>query len=124
MREKNKATKRKLWFWLLFLPLLGVLIFSGVKLWGIYSDYHKGDQVQQELLQYKPQRAENASGGNPDGQMENWELIELQRQYPDVRGWLTIDDTSIDYVFRKGRITIRICIAHWPENIWCPVRCF
>lgn len=107
---KKKQSKRKRWLCLLFLPLFGLFLFSGYKLWNIHSDYREADQVQQELVQYKPppcvpddtQPYFPADETLPPQIIENAGLIELQNRYPDVCGWLTVDGTNIDYVFAHG----------------------
>lgn len=108
---RKKQSKRKRWLWLLFLPLFGLFLFSGYKLWNMHTDYQKGDQVQQELLVYKPsssipndtQIPISSDETLPPQIIENTGLIELQNKYPDVRGWLTVDGTNIDYAFAQGK---------------------
>lgn len=108
MHEKRKSN-----FWLILITvvLAIILIISSVQIIRIYSDYHATDAVNEELLEYKPtetvkpstdteQAAEIVPTVTPN--TDNPTLLELQQQYPDVRGWLTIDDTNIDYVFAQG----------------------
>ena len=107
---KKTQNKRKRWLCLLFLPLLAVFLFSGYKLWNIHTNYREADQVQQELLVYKPlssvpndTQAQIPADETPPQIIKNTGLIELQNKYPDVCGWLTVDGTNIDYVFAQGK---------------------
>lgn len=68
--------------------ILLMLLYGGYSLWDTAMVYN-GAFLSSDLLQYKP-----AAGGDPDS---NPTLNELQAVNPDVCGWLTIDNTHIDY---------------------------
>ena len=95
---------------ILILLCLGILIFSGVQLYRIYSDYSKADKIYEDLLVYKPQDTlpiENdylnaQSGPISYAISENSSIIQLKEAYPDVVGWITIDGTEIDYPFTQS----------------------
>ena len=70
--------------------LVIALLYSGFGLWDTYRIY-AGAGIDSELLKYKP---------SMDG--DNLSLAELQLINPDVCGWLTIDDTGIDYPVVQG----------------------
>lgn len=63
-----------------------MLLFGGYSLWDTAMVF-QGAFLDSDLLQFKPA---DGSGDNPT-------LAELQAINPDVVGWLTIDDTHIDY---------------------------
>lgn len=63
-----------------------MLLFGGYSLWDAAMVF-QGAFLDSDLLQFKPA---DGSGDNPT-------LAELQAINPDVVGWLTIDDTHIDY---------------------------
>ena len=67
-----------------------LLLYSGLGLWDAYSIY-KGAENSEMIYKYKP------SGGK-----ENPSLQQLQKINPDVIGWLTVDDTKIDYPVVQG----------------------
>lgn len=68
-----------------------MLVYGGYSLWDSYM-INQGAFLSGDLLKYKP------SGGAGD----NLSLEELLAQNPDTRGWLTIDDTHIDYPVVQG----------------------
>lgn len=71
--------------------ILLMLLYGGYSLWDT-SMVFRGAFVSDDLLEFKP-----ASNGE-----ENPTLTELQEINEDVRGWLTIDDTHIDYPVVQG----------------------
>ena len=74
------------------LLILVMLLYGGYSLWDTAMVYN-GAFVSSDLLKYKP------SSGKTDGPT----LAELAGINPDVRGWLTIDDTHIDYPVVQGK---------------------
>ena len=64
-----------------------MLLYGGYSLWDTAMLYNRA-LISDDLLQFKP-AAEDPSS-NPS-------LEELQAINPDVLGWLTVDDTHIDY---------------------------
>ena len=72
--------------------ILFMLLYGGYSLWDTAMLY-QGAFVSSDLLKYKP------SSGKTDGPT----LAELAALNPDVRGWLTIDDTHIDYPVVQGK---------------------
>ena len=67
--------------------ILLMLLYGGYSLWDTAMVFN-GAFLSSDLLQFKP------AAGDPDS---NPTLAELQAINPDVLGWLTIDDTHIDY---------------------------
>ena len=67
--------------------ILLMLLYGGYSLWDTAMVFN-GAFLSSELLQFK------RAPGDPDS---NPTLAELQAINPDVLGWLTIDDTHIDY---------------------------
>lgn len=54
---------------------------------------YQGAFVSDDLMKYKPSLSENEDGES---------MEELQKINPDICGWLTIDDTHIDYPVVQG----------------------
>ena len=73
--------------------IIVALLFGGFAIWDTYRIYD-GAGIDSELLKYKP-----TLSGDPDSNPSLSELIALN---PDVRGWLTVDDTGIDYPVVQG----------------------
>ena len=71
------------------------ILFLLVFIYGLVDDFRilNGADLDQSLLQYKP--AVGSEGSNPS-------LAELMAINPDVRAWLTIPDTTIDYPVVQG----------------------
>ena len=67
--------------------ILLMLLYGGYSLWDTAMVFN-GAFLSSDVLQFKP------AAGDPDS---NPTLAELQAINPDVLGWLTIDDTHIDY---------------------------
>ncbi len=71
--------------------MLAMLAFGGFALWQDAA-VSRGAFAGSDLLQYKPAEL---TADNPT-------LAELQALNPDVRGWLTVDGTNIDYPVVQG----------------------
>lgn len=74
------------------LVLILAILFAGYSLWNSYMLY-KGGFASDELLKFKPHITED--GENPT----LWELMKIN---DDVKAWLTVDDTHIDYPVVQG----------------------
>lgn len=72
--------------------ILVMLLYGGYSLWDTAMLY-KGAFVSNELLKYKPSAKE----------ADHPALSELQAINPEVRGWISIDDTHIDYPVVQGK---------------------
>lgn len=69
-----------------------MFLYGGYSLWDTAMLY-KGAFISNDLLEFKPSLDE------PDAPT----LSELIKLNPDVRGWLTVDDTHIDYPVVQGK---------------------
>ena len=72
--------------------ILFLFLYGGYSLWDTYISA-KGAFLSDDLLSYKPQPGE---GANPS-------LEDLMAINKDVAGWITIDDTHIDYPVVQGK---------------------
>lgn len=72
--------------------ILVMLLYGGYSLWDT-AMISSGAFASGDLLKYKPSMEEE---GHPT-------LAELQEINPEVRGWLTMDDTHIDYPVVQGK---------------------
>ena len=86
--EKNASGRG-----LLVLIFLGIMIFAGMKLFGIFSEYKKGeDTYEQAAEEYKEESDSPISISFED----------LLGKYPDVIGWIYCEGTPIDYPIVQG----------------------
>lgn len=74
-----------------FLCMFILLLMGGYTLWDIYQ-LHQNAYISSDLLKYKP----------PVDAEDNLSLLELKAINDDICGWITIDDTHIDYPFAQG----------------------
>ena len=72
--------------------ILFLFLYGGYSLWDTYMSA-KSAFLSDDLLSYKPQQGE---GANPS-------LEDLMAINKDVAGWITIDDTHIDYPVVQGK---------------------
>lgn len=72
--------------------MLLMFCYGGYSLWDTAMT-NRGAFASKELLKFKPS----------SGAAESPTLAELQKINPDVRGWLTIEDTHIDYPVVQGK---------------------
>ena len=93
----------------LFLVFLGIFLFSGWKLWGIYKDYAHGIAAYEEISeQFVNEEKETAkSSGDPKHSPDiiseepepgiSVDFASLKEKYPNVKGWLYCPGTPINY---------------------------
>lgn len=70
--------------------ILLMFLYGGYSLWDTAMIY-KGAFAEDWVMRFKP-----------SGEGSNLSLEELREVNPDVRGWITIDDTHIDYPVVQG----------------------
>ena len=87
-----RGGNRLISFVVLLLILL-MFLYGGYSLWDTAMVY-QGAFLSNDLLKFKPPSTEEA---------DNPTLSELQAINGDVRGWVTIDDTHIDYPVVQGQ---------------------
>lgn len=91
---KAARTGDKILSFLAVILMLLMLFYGGYSLWDTYITM-SGAFMGQDLLKYKPNL------GNPEeARLSLQELIALN---PDVRAWITIDGTHIDYPMTQGK---------------------
>lgn len=79
------------------LSLLTSGAYAGYALWDNEQVYSAAEDVQAELAQFKPKAVEEEAGPTFD------ELLAIN---PDVCGWVTLDNTGIDYPILQGETNL------------------
>lgn len=74
---------------IIYIILLIGLLFGGYSMWDMFKVYN-GTRLDQEILKYRP------TNGNP------LDLAAAQRLNPDIKAWIRIDGTKIDYPVVRG----------------------
>jgi len=95
---------RKSIFLITIIVLVAAIAYSGYRLELIVSDSAKESEIHSQLLRYKPTPPPETPSGVPDAAPPelNQQIVDLQAEYPDVAGWLTIPNTAIDYPFTQA----------------------
>lgn len=103
MKEKKKKSNvGKVFLWIVIILLCGVIVFSGFQIYEILSEYRAADVVKDDLQQFKPV-AKPSDESTTEEVEEDISFAALVEKYSDIAGWLTIDDTNIDYVYAQGK---------------------
>jgi len=85
---------------LLMVVCAGVFIYAAYGLVGIYMDYHQSEKVAADVRETYYQTSapkEKKSIEIDDEETDRPGFAELLKQNDDVVGWISIDDTKIDY---------------------------
>ncbi len=97
LKERVLKTANSFVNTLIVIILLTASLYAGYSLWDNYRVYNEAEDVQADLLQFKP----DISSGNQKKISQSFE--ELRAVNKDVCAWLTIDNTKIDYPVLQGK---------------------
>lgn len=97
MDRAMEKKKKMSWFQKIFLlTCLAVFVFSLIKLGGIGFDYAQSEQVMSEIQDQYKDNLQGSKAEVADNQVrpQFQSLLDIN---PNIVGWLTIDNTKIDY---------------------------
>src|SRR5690349_15183876 len=97
MDRAMKKKKKMSWFQKIFLlTCLAVFVFSLIKLGGIGFEYAQSEQVMSEIQDQYKDNLQGSKAEVADNQVrpQFQSLLDIN---PNIVGWLTIDNTKIDY---------------------------
>jgi sortase B len=98
MKQKQEEHMKKAIITILSLFFIAVIAFSDYQLWKINEDYAEESKIHDMVLEYKPDDTHDPEQ-DPEVEVVNQSVIDLQGKYPDAVGWLTVPNTKIDYPF-------------------------
>ena len=90
---------------ILLIFFVGVLVFSGYRLYSIFSEYRKGrEQYEKTAEQFMKEK----KGGSGQGEEIETAPIEIDfdsllKENPDVAGWIYCPDTVVNYPVMHGK---------------------
>jgi sortase B len=87
--------------------LIAVIAVGSLNLWTIHSDYAAESEAHDNAMKFKPEghqplRAQTPQTSKSPKSTINKNILELQREYGNAVGWLTVDGTKIDYPFAQA----------------------
>lgn len=110
-RKTKKRKRRTVGDWIRYTIMaaaLGVFLFSGAQLVGIFSEYKKGEEEYSKIREYVKEEPQTSLQGEsveeeegPEPPSVDWEGLKAINQ--DLIGWLKIEGTEISYPVVKGR---------------------
>ena len=89
---------KKLLLLMTALALMAVIGLSAYQLQNINRNYAQEAQMHSRVLRLRPTLRVDPAAPN-----ENREILDLQAEFSDVVGWLSIPNTRIDYPFVQGK---------------------
>ena len=75
--------------------LIAVIGYSGYQIFETNRGYENEEEIHRVVLEYKPEVSVPAE----EEKIVNQSIVDLQKEYRDAAGWLTIPNTNIDYPF-------------------------
>jgi len=86
---------------ILALCFVVVIAYSGYQIYMIQADYRQESETHDMVMGFKPEDFEGAEQQSGEGKNVNQSIIDLQKKHPDAIGWLTMNNTKIDYPIVK-----------------------
>ena len=115
VKNKKKWSVTNIILTALIVILLGVVGYSGFKLFGMYQKYHHNTVSQNKVSEVfygqqttVEQEAQEGSAVTPTTATENpftqeaYSLSSLVAQNPDTVGWINIPDTTVDFAVMQA----------------------
>lgn len=99
---KKAAKRKKLILNVLLVICAAVIVYCGVRIYGIYSEYGKGDKVNESMGQFV-QVNETVDGKGQAISNINVDFEALLGVNKDVVGWIYLQDSPIDYAVVQGK---------------------
>ncbi len=98
-RKKNKKYKKAILNFILYIILLSILIYSGIKIFKWYKDKTNNNKIVEQIKSTVIVE-ENNEDGNENGYTVDFN--KLKEQNNETIAWLKINNTNIEYPVVKG----------------------
>lgn len=100
-QKKNRISLIQIILLLIMIVCLGVFCYE--KVWIPYQNQKQVEELKEEFPKDIGDSSEDRESTGKENDVQMVDLSALQALYPDVRGWLTIPGTNIDYpVLQSG----------------------
>lgn len=113
--RRRRRKKSSALYYILLAVLLGVLIFSSVKIISYLSDKAHSEQTQQDVIddfvtpvddaetEDEPEQKEEETPKEPEPETISVDFASLRSKYPDVVAWIYGADTGLNYPIVKSK---------------------
>lgn len=98
-RKKNKKYKKAILNLILYIILLSILIYSGIKIFKWYKDKTNNNKIVEQIKSTVIVE-ENNEDGNENGYIVDFN--KLKEQNNETIAWLKINNTNVEYPVVKG----------------------
>lgn len=99
MRKKQKSKKNTMLFWIVCLILVGILIFSGIKIYKWYKENNNNNKIIEKV-------SEAVIIKDDEPEENNKYVIDfeaLKKQNSETVAWLKVNNTKIEYPVVKNK---------------------
>ena len=99
MRKKQKSKKNTVLFWIVCLILVGILIFSGIKIYKWYKENNNNNKIIEKV-------SEAVIIKDDEPEENNKYVIDfeaLKKQNSETVAWLKVNNTKIEYPVVKNK---------------------
>lgn len=98
--KKSRISLLQIILLLIMIICLGVFCYEMV--WMPYQNQKQAEELKEEFPEDIGDSSEDRESAGKENGVQMVDLSALQALYPDVRGWLTIPGTNIDYPVLQG----------------------
>lgn len=100
-RKKSRISLLQIVLLLIMIVCLGVFCYEMV--WMPYQNQKQAEELKEEFPEDTGDSSEDRESAGKENGVQMVDLSALKALYPDVRGWLTIPGTNVDYpVLQSG----------------------
>ena len=94
-QKKSRISLLQIVLLLIMIACFGVLCYEMV--WMPYQNQKQAEELKEEFPEEPEESLNDGESAGKEPEVAAVDLSALREQYPDVRGWLTIPGTTVDY---------------------------